>query len=381
MAMHKQKRELSEYNAIQDAVLFTRIRLARNLPGIPFPHAQSIEDSEAVISAFEKFVSLQNHSECTFVRINSLDSLEKRFLREQSLISAEMEFSNKSAVLYSKVGDFAVQINGDDHICIQVTKTGLVLPAVLERANEIDDEINSCCSYAFSPNLGYLTACPSNLGTGLYSGIMMHLPALTAKKAIPSVSQKLRNAGATLSGSIGSTGKSPGCIYVISNKPFLGVSETDITERMDSIIASVVNAEDGARDSLLSSSKLETQDSVLRSYGLLKYACKMSYIEALEHLSNMRLGIILGLLNIKDINLKTIDSLMLNCQWVHLQKMSGRIFQTSEEGDKVRAEVLRGVFNSSFNENLTSAVIGGALDLTCNAPEKKRKIKGGKKDV
>lgn len=347
MKKHAVNNEVSRSETVEACIISTRIRLARNIQGIPFPHNQSASDADCVISILEDFSKLAESEGYVCAKISSLDQIERRFLREKNLITQEMEISDKSAVLYSDKQDFSILANDEDHIRIQVIKPGMQLNEAFAKASILDDRLNSCCPYAFSPEYGYLTASPSKLGTGMKASVMLHLPALTLKKSIHAVSQRIRNAGAILSGLIGSTGKSPGSVYIVSNKSRLGLSEAEILEHTERIAAVLVDAEDEAVNELMSNLRLETEDSIWRSMGLLSSARMMGYVEALEHLSNIRLGIILAVID--GISLSTINRLMTNIQWVHLQKILGNLFISSEEGDEARANFLRMTFNGGRN--------------------------------
>ena len=328
-----------------DSALSTRVRLARNIIGVPFPHMQNSHEASLVISLFEKQVNLIGKKKQFLVKLNELDGSQKRFLRERNIITLEMEMSNRSAVLFEENGNFSVLINEEDHVRIQVIRPGLQLREAFEDANRIDDELGAFLPYAFSYDLGYLTACPSNLGTGMKLSVMLHLPALTLQKAIPGLAIKLKNEGALLKSTVENSMRSPGSIYNLANKISLGLSEIDIMELMDGVVSRLIYSEDEARDELMSHSKNEIEDIVWRSFGLLSSARRMTYSEAMEHLSNVRLGIILAFL--KGIPLTKINNLMVDIQWEHLQKISDCSFHGMTQADEARAELLRTNFGLS----------------------------------
>lgn len=338
-----QKKLWSSLGPSADSVLSTRVRLARNITGIPFPHLESSPEAGFIFSLFEKHLDLFQQTGYSFVKLKDLDYLQKRFLRERNIITFEMEKSDKSAVLFNDTEGASVLINEEDHIRVQVIRPGLQLREVFEQANCLDDELNGFIPYSFSCDYGYLTACPSNLGTGLKVSFMLHLPALTIKKAIPDLSLRLKNEGAVIKGMIEKSVRSPGNIYHLANTVSLGLSEVDIIELMDGIVSRIIYLEDEAKDELISHSRVEIEDAVWRSLGILTSARRMRYTEAMEHLSNIRLGIILAFF--KNISLIKINNLMVEIQLAHLQKITGCSFLAGDEADETRARYLRANFN------------------------------------
>jgi len=320
-----------------DSALSTRVRLARNIKGFLFPHKGSKVEALYIISLFEKFATSINGGNGSFMRLDSLDKSTKRMLRERNIITFETEVSDRSAVFFDD--DCSILINEEDHIRIQVVRPGLQLKETFEKADRIDDELNVFVPYSFSADYGYLTACPTNLGTGMKISAMLHLPALSIKKSINTLSAKIRNDGAAISGTIEKNGLSMGSIYQVFNKVSLGLSEIDIIELMDGIVSEVIYAEDEARDQLFAHSRPEIEDTVWRSYGVLSSARRMSYYEAMEHLSNIRFGVILAF--IKQIPLASINNLMINIQPAHLSQIFNRSFSSGSEIDEMRAYFLR----------------------------------------
>jgi protein arginine kinase len=308
-----------------DTVLSTRVRLARNIGGIPFPYRLGAEEADLIIPLIEKYERHAYGDNSRMIRLRDLDRHGKRFLRERNIITFEMEISDKSAVLYDEHDDFSILINEEDHLRIQVIRSGLRLREVHEKADRIDDEINRFVPYAFSRDYGYLTTSPSNLGTGMKISVMIHLPALSIKKATGALSAQFQNSGINISGTIGESNRALGGIYQLSNRVSLGMSELDIIELLDGAVSRVICAEDEARDDLFSRSRIELEDSIWRSVGLLSSARRMSYVEAIEHLSNVRLGIILAV--IRNLDLITINNMMISVKVAHLQKAFNRVFQ------------------------------------------------------
>ena len=206
-------------------------------------------------------------------------------------------------------------------------------------ADLIDDELNKFVPFAYSDDFGYVTACPSNLGTGLRISTMLHLPALSISGSIPEVIRITHDVGAKINGSLGEGTKTFGNMYQLSNRISLGLSEVDIIEEIDKITSKVVEMESLARDNYISHEDDRLKDVIWRYYGILKYSRSIGYTEAMDYLSNIRLGIILSI--IKNIELQDINDMMINIQWSHLQKIANRIFSNSYDCDSFRSEYIR----------------------------------------
>lgn len=335
--MRKKASERS--GTMTDTVLSSRIRLARNIPGVPFPHLETESDNEFVLSSIKRCAAGRESSGWTLKVMKDLSSVEKRFLREEDLITMEMERSSGSAVFYSPGKEISVLVNEEDHIRIQAVLPGLALREACKAADETDDMINSYIPYAFSDEYGYLTSDPGKLGTAMKASAVLHLPALSRRKHIGIAASKVEKAGGIFTGIMGNTAKTPGNLYSASNSISLGPSEVDIVETVDGIVSFLISAEDEARDRLFSENRTELEDAVWRSVGILSSARKIGYMEALEHLSDIRLGTVMSV--IRGISLDEISSLMTNIQWVHLQKELGEDFTTTEQGDIKRADYLR----------------------------------------
>jgi protein arginine kinase len=323
-----------------DTVLSSRVRLARNMKGLFFHSNLTRADTEEIWdicnsfakdSCFEKRIKI--------VDLNNIGAGERRYLRERNLITYEMEVSDFSLVMINETDDFSIMVNDEDHFRIQVIRPGLQLEETWRLADKIDDELNRFVNYSFLREYGYLTSCPSNIGTGMKASVLLHLPVLTMKNSVASLKDKLKTAGAILSGTINNSDRTVGAIYQISNRVSLGLSEIDIIENVDSAINKLIELEDSARDRYLSESRIELEDRVWRSFGVLKYSRSLTYREAMEKLSDIRLGIILAI--IKNYELSMINDIMVNIQWSHLQHYFNRIINSSEECDEFRAEFIR----------------------------------------
>lgn len=326
-------------------VLSTRVRIARNIKSVLFPNRLLREDIAPIQDMVGKFIRESRHiGPIRLIDLREIDSNEKRFLRERNFITCEMEISEISMVAVSGTGDFSLLINEEDHFRIQVIRPGLQLVEAYKVADRVDTELGKWVSYAFSEELGYLTACVSNLGTGLKVSMMLHLPVITMKNMIPDLIPEEKKNSVEIRGTIGKNSKTLGSLYQLSNRISLGMSEIDIIESMDEVLGRILEIEDTARDELYSESRLDLEDRVWRSFGILQYSRRLSYIESMDHLSNIRLGIILAV--IKNIDVKVVNDLMVNIQWAHLQRNYSLLFKSTNECDEYRAGYLRKYLSS-----------------------------------
>ncbi len=310
------------------------------MKGLPFSGRMAKRDMVKLVHSLEKFREESalfpgTHS----IDLSSISNNEKRYLRERNIITYEMEISYLSHVLVNKVQDFSIMVNDEDHVRIQVIRPGLQFLSSYRLADKVDDELNRFVPYSFSTEYGYLTSCPSNIGTGIKVSAMLHLPVLTIQNKIPFLIHKIKKIGVNLAGTTGEGIKTIGSIYQLYNRTTLGVSEIDIVELMDGVVNKVLELEDNSRDKYLSESRTEVENLAWRSFGILLYSKKINYIEALEHLSNVRLGIILAI--IKNGSLNVINDLMVGIQWAHLQRFYREFFKSIDESDEYRANYLR----------------------------------------
>jgi protein arginine kinase len=327
-----------------DIVLSSRVRFARNIRSVPFPNRFDESEAQIVKALGEKFIRDSLFQQSVLMDLSGMDKHRKRLLRERNIITMEMELAENSAVIINEKDDFSIMLNEEDHIRIQVIRPGLQIREAYEMADRIDDELNRFVPYAHSPEYGYLTACPSNLGTGMKVSVLLHLPVLTMKKNLSLLTGQLQNPGVVIAGTAGEGIRTYGAIYQLSNRVSLGISEVDIIEIMDGVISRIIDLEDSARDEYVSQSRLELEDRIWRSFGILQYSKRISYAEAIEHLSNVRLGIILAI--VKNVDIVQINSLMVTIQWAHLQEMFKRTFNSTLESDEARSNYLRMNFSA-----------------------------------
>lgn len=323
-----------------DMVLSTRIRIGRNISGIPF--AETIdENSMALISGIAgKFASAGTNPACRrYIELNGFDLHEKRLLREKNIITSEMESSPNAAVILDSANDFSILINDTDHFRIQVIRPGFQLNEAFTLADSIDDELNASALYAFSDVYGYLTPNPANTGTGLKVSVILHLPVLTIQKRINETVHPVRESGFQITGTLGNSGRIIGCLYLVCNKRYIGISEIETIDIADDLINRIIKLEDEARDEFFTTSKRDLEDSVYRSLGTLLYSRRINYAEALEHLSRLRLGVVMSV--IKETDVMFINDLMVRVQLSHLQEHFGVRFRSILDSDDFRAMFLR----------------------------------------
>ncbi len=323
-----------------DIVLSSRVRLARNMDTVPFSNRMDDGDYHLVRVVMEKFARESAFNDNTaLLDIHDMDSNKKRLLRERNIITYEMEVSDSSLVAVNDEYDFTILVNDEDHFRIQVIRSGLQLMEAYRLADRIDDTLNSFTSYAFSEEFGFLTDCPSNLGTGLRASVLVHLPVLSMKNKLDDTIHSLSPKDIIINGTLGADRNTLGSIYQVSNRISFGLSEVDIIEMVDDMVNRLINVEDRERDLFLSESKTEIEDKIWRSYGLLQYSRKINFVEAMDHLSFIRLGVVLAV--VKNIDIGVINNLMVNTQWSHLQRHFNTIFKSTVECDEHRAEYLR----------------------------------------
>jgi protein arginine kinase len=323
-----------------DIVISSRIRLARNLDKVPFPHwadkEQSQRTAKNIVTAISKVESPKN---TTVFLMADLDSIDKQFLVERHLMSLEhAQKSDQKAVIIDDDEVVSVMVNEEDHIRIQVMQSGFNLHEAWNIINQLDDALAKELAFAFSPEWGYLTACPTNAGTGMRGSVMLHLPGLVITRAADRVLAALAKLSFTTRGLYGEGTQAMGNFFQISNQISLGHSEEDNIENINGIIRQIIEQENQAREAMFSRNKAMLEDRISRSLGILKSAHIISSQETIELLSMVRLGSDLGIL--RDVDRATINELFLITQPAHLQKIEEKKL-SSQERDVKRAELIR----------------------------------------
>lgn len=322
------------------AVLTSRIRLARNLRRQPFPGWAKRDQRAAALDLLRPAVeALPVMKDAFSQELVDLSPVQKQVLVERHLISREHAARGEgSAAVIERRQTFSLMLNEEDHLRMQSIRPGLQLTAAFEALSAVDTELEKSLEFAFDPMLGYLTACPTNLGTGLRASAMLHLPGLVLSDKIGQVLQGVNKIGLAVRGLYGEGTESLGNLYQISNQSTLGESEDTIIRRLERVIAEVANHERNAREKLLEDDPEMVADKIGRAYGVLRHAHIIDSKEALNHLSLLRLGGSLEFFPAETVRL--CDLLLMDIQPAHLQMHSGRKL-SPEERDSLRAEIVR----------------------------------------
>jgi len=325
-----------------DIVLSSRIRLARNLEEYKFPTLFTGEEALKIVhevgEALKHYPGMKNNP-LELLLMNELQPLQRRVLVEKHLISPLLaEGANYGAAFLSENEDISIMINEEDHIRIQCLASGLQLKETLVKANEIDDVIEEKVQYAFDEKIGYLTSCPTNVGTGLRASVMVHLPALVMTHQMNQIVPAINQLGLVVRGIYGEGSQSEGNLFQISNQLTLGKSEEEIVDDLISVVFQIIDQERSAREALVKTNKIQLEDKIFRSYGVLATSRIIESKEAAQCLSDVRLGIDLGYIN--NISKRILNELMIMTQPGFLQQVAGTPLRP-EERDVRRAALIR----------------------------------------
>jgi protein arginine kinase len=323
-----------------DIVLSTRVRLARNIAGRPFSSRLRPEERQDLEVTLKKAVlSALGDTGITWFELGDMPEIDRRCLVERHLISRELAAADgHRGVAIDANQRLAIMANEEDHLRLQVIFCGLQLEAAWQEADAIDDRLEAHLTYAFSPKLGYLTACPTNVGTGMRASVMLHLPSLALTKQIEKVFRAVARMRLAVRGLYGEGTQATGDIYQISNQASLGRSEAEILRTLGAVIPQIVAYEQQAREVLATESPMALDDRIYRSWGLLTHARTISSEETLTLLSAVRLGVHMG--RLKGVNIGTVNELFLLTRPGHIQKIRGKEL-TEAERDVARAEFIR----------------------------------------
>jgi len=327
-----------------DIVISSRIRLARNLDKLPFPHWANKKQSEDALKTVGEAISKVDYlKKTTLFNLIDLDSIDKQFLVERHLMSLEhtQKFDHK-AIVVDEEEIVSIMINEEDHIRMQVMQSGFNLFEAWNVISEIDDCLVKESPFAFSPEWGYLTACPTNTGTGLRGSVMLHLPALVMTRQIDRVLAAIAKLSFTTRGLYGEGTQATGNFFQISNQVSLGHSENEIIENISRVIRQIIEQENQVREAMVTRNRAALEDRVYRSLGILKSAHIITSQETIELLSMVRLGCDMKM--VADIARSRINELFIITQPAHLQKIEGKKL-SSQERDVKRAELIRNRLN------------------------------------
>ncbi len=324
-----------DYNKSDDIVLSTRIRLARNISDYPFPHKLNEDVAKGIVANISNSIGEEFEQKNMW----EIDGKEKNQLLERNLISSNLiKNSNKSSLLVDKNEIVSMMINEEDHMRIQCIVGGFNLNDAFKKANNLDDELGKNIKFAFDEKLGYLTACPTNLGTGLRASVMLHIPALCINNEIPGVITSLQKIGMTIRGWHGEGSKALGNIFQISNQLTLGFTEEEILDNFKGVVNEIIIKELNIREKMKLNLKWEFDDKVFRALGILKNAILIAKNEAIQLLSDVRFGVEMEI--IKDIEKSTLNRLLIEIQPSTLEKIYNSTFN-SRERDFHRARLIK----------------------------------------
>ena len=325
-----------------DVVISTRVRLSRNIKGIPFITRASKDELKEVYDKMKEITPSLGYN-LKFLSLDDMDSITKQSLVEKHLISPDFAKTKMpyTAIIINDEENICIMVNEEDHIKLQVFTSGLDIDNLLNLAIEIDEKIESLVQYSYHEKYGFLTACPTNVGTGLKISTLVHIPALQMTGNLNKMLNIINNLGMNVRGLYGEGSKAEGDVYQVSNNQTLGITEKEIAKNLNLLAQKIIDQERLARK-YLSKNSLKLEDEVYRSYGILVNARRLSEEETIDLLSKVKLGTDLGI--IKELNDKKIRELMLFTKPANMQKrLSTKLSVIDQEAS--RCEVIKQITN------------------------------------
>src|SRR5688572_1156434 len=310
-----------------DIVLSTRVRLARNIEGFAFTgRARDGERLRVLSQVREALPAVEGMSDAVAFRVDELQPVDRSLLHERHLVSKELAGLDAQHPLRTGAAVFlgdrlGVMVNEEDHLRLQALQSGFALQKAYGAIEELDRALGARLPYSFHPEFGFLTACPTNVGTGLRASVLIHLPGLVLTKEVARVLQGLTQVGLTFRGLYGEGSEVVGNFFQLSNQTTLGKSETELLVHLGKVVRQVMDYEEQARQVLLRSAPAIIEDKVWRAFGLLRYARSLSFEEAMNLLSGVRLGVGLGL--VPNVAMYTLNKLLVHTQPAHLAVSEG----------------------------------------------------------
>lgn len=337
------KKELSKWMQLtgpeSDVVISSRARIARNISSFSFPHRAKKEEAKEVFDLVKNALGEDSPFTLQVIDLSQISELDKIVLMEKHLISPQqVKGGEHTGVALSEDEVISLMINEEDHLRSQVLYPGFQVEAAYKLVNQLDDYLESKIDFAFSEKYGYLTACPTNVGTGIRVSVMVHLPGLALTNRIQQLLQGVNQLGLAVRGVFGEGTEAQGNLYQISNQVTLGRTEEEIVDNLKRVTSQIINQERHWREKLLAERKDDLTDRIMRAYGILMYGHKISSEEAVRLLSNVRLGIDLGIIN--DITPTIFNELIVLIRPGFLQKIEDNQL-SSEERDLKRADLIR----------------------------------------
>jgi protein arginine kinase len=323
-----------------DIVISTRIRLARNLAGVPFLPRAKKSEQERVVEAVRWALHATGYEETgRFIDDETLSDTHGQYLLERHLVSPHFVSSKARRGLFVSADEtVSLMVNEEDHLRFQVLASGLAFSEAFATASGLDDRLESEVQYSFSPEFGFLTACPTNVGTGMRASVFVHLPALVLTREIEKVLRGALHIGLAVRGLYGEGTETRGNFLQISNQKTLGQTESEIVESVADISRQVVDYERRAREYLMKNLRMELEDKVFRSFAILKGARILSSDEAINLIATLRLGVALGIVN--EIDLAGVSRLLILVRPANLQAMLGETLDATQR-DERRAAFIR----------------------------------------
>ncbi|MDA7979203.1 MAG: protein arginine kinase [Pirellulales bacterium] len=326
-----------------DIVISSRIRLARNLAEYPFVNQAGPAERHEIESTLEQAITGIRKPKLEYFSVDDFSSLDRQFLVERQLISREhAEGEGARGVAIDASERISLMVNEEDHLRIQVMHSGLDLDAAWKEIDKIDNEIERHVTYAFDQRLGYLTACPTNAGTGMRVSVMLHLPAVALTEQVEKIFRSLQKINVAVRGLYGEGSQPAGDFYQISNQITLGRDEANLIGTVADVVPTIIQYERKARAYLQEEKREVLHDRISRAYGILRNAQTITSEETMHYLSRVRMGINMGL--IKDLQIPTVNELFIYTQPAHLQKMSGSEMNSANRNIE-RARYLRDNLN------------------------------------
>ena len=321
----------------ETVIVSGRVRLARNYHDLPFSNLKNPENA-VICTARAREAMERQQEEYTLFQLNAMPQVERMKLVERHLISRDLlSHADIGAALIRSDRRVSIMVNEEDHLRIQSIGSGLDLSAIAERAFHAEEALENVCSFSFDPQLGYLTSCPTNTGTGMRASLMMHLPMLTRHKQMGNVNQSIAKLGLTIRGIYGEGSEALGDLYQVSNQVTLGRTEEEIIEAVSAVGKKLIDMESALRDRSMKEMHSELKDSMWRSYGLLSYARQMDEKEFMQHWSHLRLGVCCGLFATP---LTAVDELLTVAQNAHAKRYADEM-NPDLSADQARCEIIR----------------------------------------
>ena len=316
-----------------EEILSTRVRLARNISGARFVAHAREEDLSAtyqrIASAIRSAPGLKGGS---VTPIDELGVLDRQFLLERHLLSHDMTSEARHrGIALAPDESISVMLNEEDHLRLQCLKSGMQLAEAWEEINQLDEDLGRELPFAFSDEFGFLTSCPTNVGTGMRASVLVHLPALVLSGRIKKVLAGVTQVGLAVRGFHGEGSDVVGNFFQISNQVTLGISEGATIEKLQGVVLQILEMEGKAREALVRDARQQVEDKIGRSYGTLKYAKIISTQECMGLVSALRFGVALGFANLPDLG--TLNEILIYSQPAHLQKLSGRELSSADRNE------------------------------------------------